>query len=68
MLDRTVRKGDLYETVTGARIPAHRSGLARRGEIISEASMVACLMDLGWRCKPPRGKPDEPVTSASDAA
>ena len=60
MMDRTVRKGDLYETATGARVQAHRSGLARKGEIISEASMVACLMDLGWKCKPPRkGSQDE---------
>lgn len=67
MMDRTVRKGDLYETATGARIIAPRSGLARKGEIISEASMVAALIDLGWTCKPPRkGKPcNIPTASAT---
>lgn len=55
MLDRTVRKGDMYETATGFRIPAPRAGLARKGEVISEASMVAALVALGWRCKPPKG-------------
>jgi hypothetical protein len=58
MLDRTVRKGELYETATGVRIEAPRSGLARKGEIISEASMVACLIDLGYTVKePPKKKP-----------
>ena len=65
MLDRTVRKGDLYETATGFRIPAPRAGLARKGEVISEASMVACLVELGYTVKEPRKKhepshPDRP--------
>lgn len=65
MLDRTVRKGDLYETATGVRIPAHRSGMARNGEIISEASMVATLTALGWRCKPPKGSTECSTPTAS---
>jgi hypothetical protein len=50
MLDRTVRKGDLYELPTGVRIP---------GRIVSEASMVAALHGLGWTCKRQKGKVDD---------
>lgn len=58
MLDRTVRKGDLYELPTGVKIPAATAGLVHEGRIVSVASMVASLSALGWRCKRPKGKDD----------
>lgn len=66
MLDRTVKKGDLYELPTGVRIPASTSGLVHEGRIVSEASMVASLHTLGWRCKRPKGKDDEPAHASGD--